>query len=333
LANLLLQRGKTCAALRFVQLSLELKRRLGDRHGQAISLGTRGRIELHLAQYDQARRTFAEDLALAQEIGDDAGIGIMLNSLGETALLQKDLSAAEEYFRFNVASERGSLNAFFAEVGLARVHLASARLDDARAACRRLEDLLGRHPELHDLADVLTGLRGALAWRDHDFVQGEQWLHRNEQLLPHEDADVAAEVVKVFREDGIDVLLAGDAVRVEPGPNGEVCLTVRHEGGERTLAGSHPLVAASRVPNTDRLGLDRAGIAVDRRGYVRVNERLEAGVPGVYALDDVKGGPAFTHISYDDYRILETNLHSYWSWRPGWCWAMGRRGCRARSWR
>jgi pyruvate/2-oxoglutarate dehydrogenase complex dihydrolipoamide dehydrogenase (E3) component len=133
-------------------------------------------------------------------------------------------------------------------------------------------------------------------------------VQRNGQLLPREDADVAEEVSKVLREDGIDVLLRADAVRVEPGPGGEVRLTVRHEGAERTLAGSHLLVAAGRVPNTDRLGLDRAGVAVDPHGYVRVNERLETGVPGVYALGDVKGGPAFTHISYDDYRILETNL-------------------------
>jgi pyruvate/2-oxoglutarate dehydrogenase complex dihydrolipoamide dehydrogenase (E3) component len=68
------------------------------------------------------------------------------------------------------------------------------------------------------------------------------------------------------------------------------------------------LLAAGRIPNTDRLGLDVAGIATDARGYVQVNERLETAVPGVYALGDVKGGPAFTHISYDDFRILRTNL-------------------------
>jgi pyruvate/2-oxoglutarate dehydrogenase complex dihydrolipoamide dehydrogenase (E3) component len=133
-------------------------------------------------------------------------------------------------------------------------------------------------------------------------------VQRNEQLLPREDADVAEEVLKVLREDGIEILLKADAVRVEPGVGGEVRLTVRQDGGERTVAGSHLLVAAGRVPNTDRLSLDRAGVAADGHGYVRVNERLETGVPGVYALGDVKGGPAFTHISYDDYRILETNL-------------------------
>jgi pyruvate/2-oxoglutarate dehydrogenase complex dihydrolipoamide dehydrogenase (E3) component len=133
-------------------------------------------------------------------------------------------------------------------------------------------------------------------------------VQRGEQLLPREDADVAEEVLKVLREDGLDILLKADALRVEPGLGGEVRLTVRQDGGERVLDGSHLLIAAGRVPNTDRLGLDRAGVATDGHGYVRVNERLVTGVPGIYALGDVKGGPAFTHISYDDYRILETNL-------------------------
>jgi pyruvate/2-oxoglutarate dehydrogenase complex dihydrolipoamide dehydrogenase (E3) component len=133
-------------------------------------------------------------------------------------------------------------------------------------------------------------------------------VQRSEQLLPREDADVAEEALKALRDDGIDVLLTADAVRAEPGQGGEVRLTIRQGSGQRTLAGSHLLVAAGRVPNTERLGLDRAGIQVDQHGYIRVNERLETGASGVFALGDVKGGPAFTHISYDDYRILETNL-------------------------
>src|SRR5207244_919437 len=88
----------------------------------------------------------------------------------------------------------------------------------------------------------------------------------------------------------------------------DIRLTVGTGGAERTLTGSHLLVAAGRVPNTDRLGLQAAGVATDGQGYVRVNDRLETNVPGIYALGDVKGGPAFTHISYDDYRILESNL-------------------------
>src|SRR5262245_19612943 len=77
--------------------------------------------------------------------------------------------------------------------------------------------------------------------------------------------------------------------------------------GERTLTGSHLLLAAGRTANTDRLDLAAAGVAADKQGVV-VNERLETNVPGVWAMGDVKGGPAFTHISYDDFRVLRTNL-------------------------
>ena len=134
-------------------------------------------------------------------------------------------------------------------------------------------------------------------------------VQRGTQLLPLEDDDIAAAVLEVLQQDGIDVLLESQAQCAGPaGRNGGVRLTVRTPWGERVLEGSHVLLAAGRVPNTDRLGLDAAGIAADARGSVKVNERLETSVPGVYALGDVKGGPAFTHISYDDYRVIRTNL-------------------------
>jgi pyruvate/2-oxoglutarate dehydrogenase complex dihydrolipoamide dehydrogenase (E3) component len=134
-------------------------------------------------------------------------------------------------------------------------------------------------------------------------------VQRGEQLLPQEDADVAEAVADILREDGIEVLLKTAAVRGGPGPGHQgVTLIVRTPDGERTLQGSHLLAAAGRVPNTDRLNLAAAGVATDDQGYIRVNERLETNVPGIYALGDVKGGPAFTHISYDDYRILKRRL-------------------------
>jgi pyruvate/2-oxoglutarate dehydrogenase complex dihydrolipoamide dehydrogenase (E3) component len=107
----------------------------------------------------------------------------------------------------------------------------------------------------------------------------------------------------------VDVLLQTDVVRAEQ-VDGEVRLTVPApaDGQERLITGSHVLVASGRVPNTDRLDLPMAGVETDERGYVKVDERLETNVPGVYALGDVKGGPAFTHISYDDWRIVRTNL-------------------------
>jgi pyruvate/2-oxoglutarate dehydrogenase complex dihydrolipoamide dehydrogenase (E3) component len=132
-------------------------------------------------------------------------------------------------------------------------------------------------------------------------------VQRGRQLLPLEDEDVAEAVLGVLREDGIEVLLDSQAVRAASSGSG-IRLTVRTPAGERDLDGSHLLRAAGRVPNTDRLNLASAEIAADGKGFVTVNDRLETSAPGVYALGDVKGGPAFTHISYDDYRVIRTNL-------------------------
>jgi pyruvate/2-oxoglutarate dehydrogenase complex dihydrolipoamide dehydrogenase (E3) component len=132
-------------------------------------------------------------------------------------------------------------------------------------------------------------------------------VQRGKQLLAREDPDVAGEVHKVLQEDGIEVLLETEAARVEAAGRG-VVLHLRGPGGERALAGSHLLVAAGRVPRSDRLNLTAAAVTVDADGFIPVNERLETNVAGVYALGDVTGGPAFTHISYDDYRIIRNNL-------------------------
>jgi pyruvate/2-oxoglutarate dehydrogenase complex dihydrolipoamide dehydrogenase (E3) component len=85
-------------------------------------------------------------------------------------------------------------------------------------------------------------------------------------------------------------------------------LNVQSKSGETKLAGSHLLVATGRVPNSDTLNLAAAGIQSDKRGFIQVNDRLETTAEGIYALGDIKGGPAFTHISYDDFRIIRANL-------------------------
>lgn len=133
-------------------------------------------------------------------------------------------------------------------------------------------------------------------------------VQRRGQLLAREDPDVAEAVAEILREDGIGVMLETQPVRVARTRDGQILLTLRTPGGERMLNGSHLLAAAGRVPNTDRLNPEAAGIEVNKRGFVPVNDHLETNVPGVYALGDVKGGPAFTHISYDDFRIIRTNL-------------------------
>jgi len=124
------------------------------------------------------------------------------------------------------------------------------------------------------------------------------------QLLREEDEDVSAEVLKILREDGIDILLNARAQEVKPG----IALKVSIQGQTQLVEGSHLLVATGRVPNTAALNPAAGGIETDERGFIRANERLGTSAPGVYVIGDVKGGPAFTHISYDDYRILKANL-------------------------
>ncbi|HEV8369495.1 MAG TPA: mercuric reductase [Pyrinomonadaceae bacterium] len=131
-------------------------------------------------------------------------------------------------------------------------------------------------------------------------------VQRGAHLLSREDPDVADEVAKILREDEIEVLLNSEAVRAE-GDNTSVSLTVKSDR-EVQLEASHLLVAVGRRPNTDQLNLQATGVETDEHGFIKVNDRLETNVPGIYALGDVKGGPAFTHISYDDFRIIRQNL-------------------------
>jgi pyruvate/2-oxoglutarate dehydrogenase complex dihydrolipoamide dehydrogenase (E3) component len=127
------------------------------------------------------------------------------------------------------------------------------------------------------------------------------------QLLAHEDPDVAAEVAAILKQDAIEVLLSTKAERVAKS-GAQIKLTVRTANESRSLEGTHLLVATGRVPNTDTLNISPAGLIAENHGFLKVNCKLETNVEGVYALGDIKGEPAFTHISYDDFRILRTNL-------------------------
>ena len=133
-------------------------------------------------------------------------------------------------------------------------------------------------------------------------------IQRTSQLLGREDQDVAEAVLGVMKEDGIEVLLNAEAVGVQQQNEQQINLKVRSDDGEQNLSGTHLLVAVGRRPNTEDLNLPAAGIETDQQSNVKVNHQLETNVAGVYALGDVKGGPQFTHISYDDFRIIRTNL-------------------------
>ena len=133
-------------------------------------------------------------------------------------------------------------------------------------------------------------------------------IQRGAQLLPQEDDDIAGAVLGILREDGVDVVLEAQARCAERADDTHVRVGIHESGGDRAIVGTHVLAATGRIPNTDRLNPKAAGVETDARGFIRVNERLETTAAGVYALGDVKGGPAFTHISYDDYRIIRANL-------------------------
>jgi pyruvate/2-oxoglutarate dehydrogenase complex dihydrolipoamide dehydrogenase (E3) component len=133
-------------------------------------------------------------------------------------------------------------------------------------------------------------------------------IQRGTHLLAREDNDIADAVAAILREDGIEILLQTAPQHVEQLADGQLRLRVQTPEGERVLQGSHLLMAAGRTPNSDLLNLAATGLHVDAHGFIPTNEHLETSVAGIYALGDVKGGPAFTHISYDDFRIVRTNV-------------------------
>lgn len=132
-------------------------------------------------------------------------------------------------------------------------------------------------------------------------------LHKGAQIVPREDAEVAGELQKALESEGVRFVLNARTTRAEKRVNA-VVLSCETPAGAFTASGSHLLLAAGRRPNTDGLAAEKAGVALDKNGFVQANDRLETSAPGVWAIGDCKGGPAFTHISYNDYQVLYGNL-------------------------
>jgi pyruvate/2-oxoglutarate dehydrogenase complex dihydrolipoamide dehydrogenase (E3) component len=133
-------------------------------------------------------------------------------------------------------------------------------------------------------------------------------IDRNQRLVPREDRDVSDALHVLCRDEGIDIITSAHVAKVE-GKSGEsVKLHVSQAGGENVITGTHILAATGRTPNTRDIGLDLAGVATTARGHIKVNERLETTAPEVWAVGDCAGSPHFTHIAYDDFRIIRDNL-------------------------
>jgi pyruvate/2-oxoglutarate dehydrogenase complex dihydrolipoamide dehydrogenase (E3) component len=134
-------------------------------------------------------------------------------------------------------------------------------------------------------------------------------IERSEQLVSREDDDVSEALGGVFRDESVEIILNARPKRVS-GESGDVVqVVIEQNGAEKTLQGSHLLVATGRRPNTEGIGLESAGVEVTERGYIKVNERLQTTAPGVWAVGEVAGSPQFTHISVDDFRVVHANVN------------------------
>lgn len=132
-------------------------------------------------------------------------------------------------------------------------------------------------------------------------------VEKSARLLGHEDEDIAAEIRRILEAEGIGFRTEAECIRLASRQS-DVVVQVDCSSGDREISGSHVLLAVGRRPNTDDLGLEKAGIAIDSRGYIVVDEELRTNVPGVWALGDCNGRGAFTHTAYNDFEIAAANL-------------------------
>ena len=165
-------------------------------------------------------------------------------------------------------------------------------------------DVVPRH--LLILGAGFVGLEFAQAM--HRFGAEVTVLDRNDRVLHGEDEDISAELEELFADEGIRIL-KGARILDAKGTSGEsVTLRYLKDGAENTIEGSHILVAAGRTPNTSGIGLEEIGIELSPGGYIKVNERMETSVPNVWAIGECAGSPQFTHIAFDDFRIVRENM-------------------------
>lgn len=133
-------------------------------------------------------------------------------------------------------------------------------------------------------------------------------LEKGARIVSKEDEDVSAELTHILEQEKIKILTSSQALRFKKTGKGNISVTISTDDKEHKLKCTHVLIAAGRAPQTEHLGLDKTGIKTDEHGFTKVNDKLETNIKGIYALGDVKGGPAFTHISYNDYTIVYRNL-------------------------
>ena len=166
---------------------------------------------------------------------------------------------------------------------------------------------LDRLPEhLIVIGGGYVGLEFAQAYRR--FGSRVTILVQGPRLLANQDPDIVDALLQIFASEGIDVIAPVEILSVHGRSGTDVTLTVQSSSGEKTIAGSDILVATGRTPNTAGIGLEVAGVELDQRGYVKVNDRLQTTAPNIWAIGECAGSPQFTHISLDDFRVIRDNL-------------------------
>jgi pyruvate/2-oxoglutarate dehydrogenase complex dihydrolipoamide dehydrogenase (E3) component len=161
-------------------------------------------------------------------------------------------------------------------------------------------------PHLIVLGGGYTGVELAQAYRR--FGSDVTIVEPGPQIMGREDGDVAQEMSRVLSGEGIDILVSAQPLRVDGVSGGSVSVTIRTVSGERKIEGSHLLVATGRIANTADIRVDKAGIEVDARGFIKVDERLRTTAHGIWAIGECAGSPQFTHVSVDDFRIVRDNM-------------------------
>jgi pyruvate/2-oxoglutarate dehydrogenase complex dihydrolipoamide dehydrogenase (E3) component len=240
-------------------------------------------IELHLGLYKQ---TGAELIMGSGRFIGPKTIEVALNEGGTRVLAGNEVV-------INVGTHAAMPDVPGLRDTHALTHIEALELDDVP-------------PHLIVLGGGYTGIEMAQGYRR--FGSRVTVIEPGPQIMAREDADVAAEMGRLVGGEGIEIVLNAQPLRVD-GLNGQsVSVTVRTGAGERKIEGSHLLVAVGRIANTAAIGLDEAGIALDARGFIKVDEWLKTTAPGVWAIGECAGSPQFTHVSVDDFRIVRDNM-------------------------
>ena len=244
-------------------------------------------IEREIAFHLQAYRSSGAELIMGSgRFIAPKTIEVQLNDGGTRVL-------SGEQVVVNVGTHAAIPNVPGLEAARPLTHIEALELDEAPA-------------HLVVLGGGYVGVEMAQAYRR--FGSRVTIIEPGPRLMGREDADVAEEMQRILATEGIELILGATPLSVEGRSGEHIAVGVRTVAGERTVEGSDLLVAVGRVPNTANIGLDQAGIELDPRGYIRVNERLQASAPGVWAIGEVAGSPQFTHVSVDDFRIVRDNM-------------------------